>query len=484
MAFFNKDRLKQFICKWGWLPGLAILVWCLGSLIPVWTGDAVAKTTMEKAGTAKAAAIAPVPVDPALLDSGLARSPRLVDLLEYARRKNPALAASEASWQAFIQARRLGTAYPDPKLMATFFPKPIETRLGPQDWNFSLTQPIPFPGLLSQKDKVLAANENLARLKWDQTLRELVTRITESWYELGYLNQARQLTRKNLELVVQMEEILTQAYGRDQEIYLNLSRVGIKMVDLENQIIRIEEQIKAEKIALNALLNREAEAPLGNIVGAMGVTPTAGLNLERIQKLALEHADPVLLAREKIRKAKARLELARLENKPSLSLGLFYAGIGEPDTPTRPQDAGEDALGIQFGISFPLWNGKRESRLAKARAELTQAQALLDRAVNQTRARVSRTWYKWEDQARTFALHSRETLPRTRRALGTAQAMFRQGRGGFSQLLELQMVVHDFELAMARAAADHAKYHARLEEQAGVILGPVPTADHNEKDIP
>ena len=62
---------------------------------------------------------------------------------------------------------RVTTGYPDPQLMVTWFPEPIETRLGPQDWNAQISQMIPFPGKLSKAGELVAAEARIARLKLD-----------------------------------------------------------------------------------------------------------------------------------------------------------------------------------------------------------------------------------------------------------------------------------------------------------------------------
>ena len=54
---------------------------------------------------------------------------------------------------------------PDPQLTATYFPEPLQTRLGPQDWNVSFSQKIPFPGKLSKAGEVVRTEAQIARLR-------------------------------------------------------------------------------------------------------------------------------------------------------------------------------------------------------------------------------------------------------------------------------------------------------------------------------
>jgi cobalt-zinc-cadmium efflux system outer membrane protein len=71
-----------------------------------------------------------------------------------------------------VENYRVTTGYPDPQLMVTWFPEPIETRLGPQDWNAQISQMIPFPGKLSKAGELVAADARIARLKLDKAVKE------------------------------------------------------------------------------------------------------------------------------------------------------------------------------------------------------------------------------------------------------------------------------------------------------------------------
>ncbi|MBC8246213.1 MAG: TolC family protein, partial [Deltaproteobacteria bacterium] len=91
------------------------------------------------------------------LDARLSGTVILGDLIEYAYQSNPSIREAREAWRATIEQYRLETAFPDPEIMMTYFPDPLETRLGPQDWNANLTQKIPFPGKLSKAGEVVEA---------------------------------------------------------------------------------------------------------------------------------------------------------------------------------------------------------------------------------------------------------------------------------------------------------------------------------------
>jgi outer membrane protein, heavy metal efflux system len=406
--------------------------------------------------------------DLAELESRLSKTLLLPDLLNYAYVSSPAITASKKSWQVFIENYRIGKSLPDPQLAATYFPRPIETRLGPQDWSLSLSQVIPFPGTLSQKARVLKADVTISRFMVDKTVKAIVTKVSSSFYELGYIQKAMAVAQANLELTRQMRVISENAYAGDKALFYDVSKARAQTAQLQYDLLLLQELEKTEKTTLNTLLNRPPAAPLGQTAGT--VPQKVVYSLDEVYDLAMTLQEDILMAAEQVNKSEQAVKLARLETLPSFKVGLFYAAIGDPDVPNPPQDAGEDAVGVQFGMNLPLWFGKNQSRTARALAEKEKAQALKTQAANQVRAGISRLWFKLENAGRLITLYEKDLLPQAISSVQTAETWFKQGQGSFADFLEIQATAYNFQLSLARAQADYAKTLVLLEQAAGAVL--------------
>lgn len=405
---------------------------------------------------------------PAQLESGLLDTVHLPDLLEYAYLTSPAITASKKSWEAFIETYRVEKSLPDPQLAATYFPRPIETRLGPQDWSLTLSQAIPFPGTLAQKAKVLESDVAMSRIRVDKTVKTIVTKVSSSFYELGYLQTARAVAQANLALIQQMRQISENAYTDDKALFYDVSKARAQTAQLEYDLLLLKELEKTEKTTLNTLLNRPPDAPLGQ--AARERSRKVVYTLEQVYDLAMAHQEEILMAEEQVNRSEQALQLARLETLPSFRVGLFYAAIGDPDVPSPPPDAGDDALGVQFGMTLPLWSGKNRSRIARALAEKGTAQARKTEAANQVLAEISRLWFKLENADRLITLYEKDLLPQAISSVQTAETWFKQGQGSFADFLEIQATAYNFQLSLARARADYAKTLVLLEQAAGAVL--------------
>jgi outer membrane protein TolC len=406
----------------------------------------------------------------------------LSNLLNYAYRSNPSITATRASWQAFIENYRVGTSYPDPQLMTTFFPAPIETRLGPQDWNLTLSQVIPFPGLLSQKGQVLEADVRMSKLKLDKVVKEIVTSVSGSYYELLYIQKAIDIARANLEINRTLSAISQNAFAEDRALFYDVSKAQAQTAQIRYDILLLEELEMTERTRLNTLLDRAPNAPLGKAIPLP--LRQVVYTLDEIYALSSAYQEDILLAGEGVRKSDEAVKLTRFENLPTFRFGVFYAGIGDPDVASPPQDAGDDAVGVQFGLNLPLWFGKNQGRTAKAEALKIKSQAEQRIAVNKVRANISRLWFKLENSSRLMTLYENELLPQALGSLQTAEIWFREGKGSFSDYLEVQTTAYNFQLSLERARADYGKSLVLLEQMTGVILDrkmPEPAKGGDEK---
>jgi outer membrane protein TolC len=403
------------------------------------------------------------------LEERIGSAPDISDLVTYAYQNNPSIAASWYAWKAMTEKYRLATGYPDPQLMVTYFPEPIETRLGPQDWNASLSQQIPFPGKLTKIGETVKADAAMSRIRHDQRIRDVAIAVRKSFYELWYIRAARRVSTAQTELLGHMRKVAETAHADNRIQLLDVVKTQAQVGQLRYDELLLQELEAKEITRLNALLNRSPDSP----IGTLRVTPLASLEtpVAELMKMAEGGRDEVRLANAAVSKADAAKELAKVQNYPNFKLGFFYAGIGDPDSGTMapPEDAGRDAVGIQFGLSIPLWWDKNSGREAKAVADRSRAAAMRSARINETRSMLHNIFFKLKTSERLVALYRDELLPQATSSIETAETWFRQGEGSFSDFIEAQAVLYNFQLALYRARADYGKALADLE---GVIGQP------------
>ena len=412
----------------------------------------------------------------------MARQASLHDLVQYAQLNNPSIRAAKEAWRAAIEIHRIATGYPDPVLSLTYFPEPIETRLGPQDWNLSLSQMIPFPGRLSKAGDVAAAGAQIARINLDKTIADIVVALRETYHELLYIQAAKQVAAENLKLLDHLRKVGETAYAEDRAVLLDMIKAQSQLGQLRYDILLLEELEQTEKTRLNSLMNRKPEAPIGALAKE-GLPPLA-YGLSEMYQMAERNREEIRIAELMIQKAKAGIDLARYRNLPDFKIGLFYGSIGDPEVANPPPDAGRDALGIQIGVTLPLWSEKNRGHTERAQAKVRKATAQKAVRINKTREEVHRFFFRLNNSRRLTELYRKELIPQAAAAIELAEVWFRGGESSFSDFVETQAVWYQFQLALARAQADYGKALARLVRLCGndLVRRPHPAEKPERKE--
>lgn len=407
------------------------------------------------------------------------------DLVTYAYKENPEIAGARAAWRAKVESYRVVTGLPDPQLKATYFPEPLQTRLGPQEWNLSLSQKIPFPGKLSKAGEVVKAEAHMTRLELDKTVRAVAANIQASAHELIYIRTAKKIAEQNAALLDHIRGIAETAYADDRAALLDVMKALSQAGQLRYDALLLDELELTEMTRLNGLLNRPPDAGFGEL--AQPPDHSLSYSLEELYQLAAAYQEDIRIADYGMSRAKAQVDLARYRFYPDFNVGLFYASIGDPETPQRPPDAGRDALGVQVGLTLPVWVAKNQGHVNRAHAERVKAKAQRQIRVNASRTDIHTLYFRLETARRMVELYQQELLPQAANALQTTETWFQEGYAEFTDVIEAQSTWYNFQLSLARAQADYGKYFARLEALVGHPLtgrAPTPTGSRKERAEP
>lgn len=395
------------------------------------------------------------------LEVRIRQSVSMADLLAYARMENPDIRSARQRSKAAEESYRVDTGYPDPQVMVTYYPAPIETRLGPQDWNATLSQTVPYPGKLARAGEVASAKAEIADISVERTIREVALAVQESFYELYYIQASREIVKRQMELFDNLIKTTESAYAQDRVTLVAVINAHSHMDALEKDLLLLESMSQTEAATLNSLLDRPPDAPYGTLTDPELASNAA--SLEDLYRLADMNQEDIQVANTRIHQGDAELDLARYQARPDFKVGLFYAAIGSPDVAMPPADAGDDAVGIQFSLSVPLWGEKNSGRVEKARAQRAAAVTDKSSATNRVHAKVRSLYYNLERSRGIIKLYEEKLLPQARTAVDAAENWFLAKQPDFSDFVEAQSLWYQFQLALARTRADYGKDLARME---------------------
>lgn len=156
----------------------------------------------------------------------------LVDYLVRAQSFNPRLKAFEQRYLAAMQRAPQVSSLPDPQLQVTWFVDSVQTRTGPQQNIFVLSQKVPWFGKLTRKERVASAEAEAVWYAYQNQQLLLVRAVAEAFFEYGYTKEAIRLTQENRDLLRKLEPIVEEKVksGGDLNALLRL-KVEIGRVD-------------------------------------------------------------------------------------------------------------------------------------------------------------------------------------------------------------------------------------------------------------
>ena len=383
------------------------------------------------------------------------------DLVAYAYRVNPSIKAAWQSWRAVIERYRVETGLPDPEIGFSYWPKPLMSTN-----EVMISQSFPFPGKLSQAGEVVKAEIEIARLEYDKTVRDTVVGVRESTHELFYIKNAKRVVALNRDLLEHLRKVGETAYARDRATFFDVVKAQSQLAQLQYDAVLLEELEQTEKAQLNARLSRPPGAEIKFLDEE--TLPPLVYKLEEVYDVARKYQEEIRMAEAQINKARAKVGLAKYEYLPMFRLGASYAR-GNPDM--VPEEF-RNAVGVQFGLSIPLWLDKNVGRVEEARAEEQKALSMKTSQINETHALIRNVYFRLKNSERLILLYRDQLLPQASQAMEIAETWFREKQGSFTDFVETQAVFYNFQLALARAKADYGKYLAQLERLAGRDLTP------------
>ncbi len=434
------DHLRKIISR----AVVFLILMALSLVLPAWGSDGT-PTEKEAGGLAD-------------LEKQIAGQPTLSDLVAYAYLASPMIKAARAEWRAAVEKYRIDTAFDDPELMleGMYVPEMYSDPFNPDDWEVTLTQPLPLPGRLAKAGVVASVEAGIARLRLDSTVRDATLRLRESYHELLYLREAKRLAVANRDLLDQLRKVGETAVS-NRATLVDIMKAQAQSGQLQYDALLLQESGLTEQTRINSILDRAPDAPIGNLADDP-VRPVV-YSLQEIYSLAELNLEEIRMARASVSKAEGMVDLTRYENLPQFKLGVAFGEVNQTQQ-----------VKVQAGFSLPLWFDKRAGRLGTAQAEVEKMRALRSVQINETRAAIRDTYFRLQNSDRLITLYRDDLIPQANRAMQTAETWFKTGQGSFSDSVETASAWYNFYLALARAKADYGKFLARLESLAGRSL--------------
>jgi outer membrane protein, heavy metal efflux system len=388
--------------------------------------------------------------------------------------RNPRIAAAEARARvARLQAQQT-KARPDPMLGATAYVSSPETRVGPQTFMGTLSQRFPWFGKLSLKETAALQHADALDAQVEAQRLDLVTETRRLYYEIAFLDARAKVVLTDRDTLDHYEELARTRYASGVGIEQAVIKLQAEITRDDTRLLDIGSRRAALVAALNALRDEPQSAPVVPL--ALPEYGEVRLDRQALRDRALTLRPEMAQAESEIARADTRIELARKDYRPDITLGATYARVGPRSDAAGialpPPDNGKDVFAISASINLPIQRGRLKAGVEEA-AELRRAAdegkrgvvTAIDQSLGELSERVTLTWQQLHLLRDVLGIQADQSLR-------SAEAGYAAGTLNSLDLLDAERVLLEVRTSIERTRADYAIALARLEGAVGEPVRP------------
>lgn len=387
----------------------------------------------------------------------------LENLIQETLQNNPQIKSAEQQWRAVQRRVPQVSSLDDPVFSYTRWVSSVETRVGPQENVFMLSQRFPFFGKLSLKGDMANQDAVAAEQKYLATLRDVVYNLKLAYHDLYWIDQSLLILQEYQRHLRDFQRVAERKYATGMGIQANVLKAQLEISSIEERRLNFDKMREGAVARLNALLAREQSTPVW-FVGAIDTSLLEISEQELIQQ-AIEQREELKSAEAIIQKSEYAISLAKRNYWPDLNLSFSYITI--PGGKTLAPDNGKDAWALNAGINLPIWLGRRKAAVDEAQAMLVSNRENYENLQNEVEAEIKDLFARPKTAERTVNLYAQQLIPDAERTLQSALASYQTGTLDFLTLLDSERMLLNFRLAYVKELAKYRQQAAALERAVG-----------------
>lgn len=390
-----------------------------------------------------------------ILFSSLSFAQTLDDYFKIAAENNPGLQAVYKEYEASLQKMPQVSTLPDPTFSFGYFISPVETRVGPQQAKFSLTQMFPWFGTLKAQGNVAALMAEAKFQNFIDARNRLYFQVASAYYPLYELKDFVRIEQENISILESYKTIATQKFKNGTGTMVDVLRVDIMLKDAQTNLSILRDKEKPLLTTLNKLLNRSENEPV-----QISDTLKSVILLDNYRKDSLIVANPKLKALDlKLQASQAAEIVAQKQGLPKLGIGLDYVLVGERTDISMP-DNGKNVLMPMVSISIPIFRAKYNASVKES--QLMQESYTLQKqeVTNTLFSEYEMILFQVQQQLQLISLYQQQ-IQTSQQSLNLLFTSYGNSGKEFEEALRMQQQLLKYQKMSATALV---QYHIAVEK--------------------
>jgi outer membrane protein TolC len=335
------------------------------------------------------------------------------------------------------------------------------------DQSASIEQPIPITGKNLVRGRAATAEAVSAYEQLRRQQLDVIAAARATFFRLANAHAQIEINQKNITSMRQIADISRtkfEAGTHSAADVLVAETEASKVLESERDL---ERQLSEEEAQLNALMNRDAFAPLG---APSEVTPKMPeVSPTKLRPLLLAYRPEIKMAEARIDTEKSKLQLAQRAWIPDPSLTVKAQ---------RYDDAAEAVSELDAGVSFTVpWVNFRKygAAVREAQENLGAAEEALDRSQKDALRLLRDQLQKVETARHHLELFGDKIVPQAQQAYEANRLNYESGKASFLDWITSQRNLRDLEAMGRQHLTDYQVAVAELEAIVGAEFYPFPS---------
>jgi len=384
-----------------------------------------------------------------LIQTSPANSQEILDqYLEIAAEQNSEVKARFNDFMAALEKGPQAGGLPDPQFAFGYFIKPIETRVGPQQAKFSLTQMFPWFGTLGAKEEVYIQVAKAKYEMFEETKSKLYKDVKSAYFNLYFTRKATMITSENIGILNSFQKMALIKIEAGKASSVDELRIEMEIADLENQLALLQDKYIVQSVMFNNLLNVDRD----QIINLPETLWEYSLNLEKdtiLTKIA-EKNHQLLSLELQSESLRYKEEVARKSGLPNLAIGIDYIMVGKGSNDM----AGTDAIMFpKIGLTVPLYRSKYKAMINEAvYLQLAKDEEKLNKE-NILESVFENVYKDYRDANRRLSLFRKQTVL-AQKSITILEVEYANDGRNFEEVLRMERKVLKYELELEKARTD------------------------------
>jgi len=370
----------------------------------------------------------------------LAQTPASISLkvfLKEAVENNPKIKEAYNKWKAAEYKIKSVKSLEDPMASYGYFGEEGQTKVGPQEQKYGVSQKIPFPGKLNLKGKAQAKHAQMLKEQYEATKNEILKDVKFSFYDLFWVDQAVEISEEEKSILEKIEKVAQRKYESNLIGQQDVIKIQVELSKIIKKLFLLRQNRKSLAVKLNSLLNRPQDTEVGKIMDVEN--KSFEYELDEIIKKSQDSRQELIAANLSIEKLQFEKSLAKMAYLPDFTFGAEYTEIGGGTTSLS--NDGEDVWLGKVSINVPIWFGKLNAEVKEKEALLEAAKKNKETIEDQVNYETQDLYFKITAYQDIVLLYETALLPQAQQAFDSSQIGFETGSITF---LDFRIILYCF----------------------------------------